>query len=252
MSPMRRARPAGRTLAAVGLALGLLLGPAAGSPDSRPAVAPGPRPAAAQEAQEAQDVREAPAPGPPAAADAPGGGGDGAGGGAPFSKEWAADVLAQAGVGLLRGLADGLQGQLGRVFRSDEGNFLTRTPPGASYASPAVVGLWGQVRAVANAALALVVLAGAFHLIAGRQLGAPGYEAGELLPRLAVAALLANTSLAWGGLAIEANNALCGLVLGGRPRCRVGTRRAPRRRWSPSWWRCWSTSSPPPCCASSC
>ena len=106
MSPMSPARPPGRTLAAVVLALGLTLGPTTGALDSPASVAPGPRTAAAQEAQEA--VREAPAPGPPAAADAQGAAGRR--GGAPLSKEWAADVLAQAGVGLLRGSRTGSRG----------------------------------------------------------------------------------------------------------------------------------------------
>ena len=37
-------------------------------------------------------------------------------------------------------------------------NFVTRTPPELSYANPAVVALWGTLRAAANAALAVVVL----------------------------------------------------------------------------------------------
>ena len=41
------------------------------------------------------------------------------------------------------------------------------------------------------------------------QIGSPYHEAMELVPRLVIGALLANTSLSWAQLAIDANNALC-------------------------------------------
>ena len=62
---------------------------------------------------------------------------------------------------------------------------------------------------VANAALVLVALWGGFNLIAREHLGAPYHEAMALFPRLVLGALLANTSLIWTQLAIDANNALC-------------------------------------------
>src|SRR5262249_21950267 len=96
-------------------------------------------------------------------------------------------------------------------------NFVTRTPPELSYASPAVVALWGTLRAVANAALAVVALWGGFDLMLRRHLGRPGGGAGELLPRLAVGALLANTSLWWGALAVDLNNALCAVAAVANP-----------------------------------
>jgi hypothetical protein len=96
-------------------------------------------------------------------------------------------------------------------------NFVTRTPPELSYANPAVLALWGTARAAANASLALVALWGGVLLMAHHQLGLPHFGAAALFPRLAVGALLANTSLWWTALAIELNNGLAGLVGLGDP-----------------------------------
>lgn len=94
-------------------------------------------------------------------------------------------------------------------FCCDSLNFVTRTPPDLSYASPTVLGLWRTSRAIANAALALVVLWGGFNVVVRDHLGSPYHAAMELFPRVALGALLANTSLLWGQLAIDANDALC-------------------------------------------
>jgi hypothetical protein len=126
-------------------------------------------------------------------------------------KGWAADVFTEVLTGLLRGVADAFRGTIDRVLRSDL-NFVTQTPAAGSYASPTVRALWEVVRGAANAALVLVALAAAYQLMVGEQIGAPYHGATELLPRLALGALLVNTSLGWGRVAIDANNALCGLV----------------------------------------
>ena len=68
------------------------------------------------------------------------------------------------------------------------------------------------MRTIANAALALVALWGGFNLIVREHLGSPYHEAMELFPRLVLGALLANTSLWWAQLAIDANNALCSAI----------------------------------------
>ena len=88
-------------------------------------------------------------------------------------------------------------------------NFITQTPPAGTYESPTVKTLWEAVRTVMNAGLALVALWGGFNLIVREQIGAPYHEAMELVPRLVIGALLANTSLSWAQLAIDVNNALC-------------------------------------------
>ncbi|GIW07529.1 MAG: hypothetical protein KatS3mg060_2334 [Dehalococcoidia bacterium] len=126
----------------------------------------------------------------------------------PDPKQWAADVFNQVLVDLLRGISDALRKVVGGVLGSSL-NFITQTPPAGTYASPTVQTLWGVVRTIANAALVLVALWGGFNLIVREQLGSPYHDAMELVPRLLVGALLANTSLSWAQLAIDANNALC-------------------------------------------
>ncbi|HZU07211.1 MAG TPA: conjugal transfer protein TrbL family protein [Chloroflexota bacterium] len=129
----------------------------------------------------------------------------------PDPKQWAADVFNQVLVTLIRGISDALRRVVGGVLGSAL-NFITQTPPAGSYASPTVQTLWGVVRAIANAALAVVAMWGGFNLLAREHLGSPYHDAMELFPRLALGALLANTSLAWAQLAIDLNNALCQAV----------------------------------------
>ena len=126
----------------------------------------------------------------------------------PDPKQWAADVFNQVLVDLLQGISNAIRGVVGSVLGSSL-NFITQTPPAGSYASPTVQTLWNVVRAIANGALALVALWGGFNLMVREQIGSPYHEAMELFPRLALGALLANTSLTWAQLAIDANNALC-------------------------------------------
>ncbi len=129
----------------------------------------------------------------------------------PDPKQWAGDVFSQVFVNLLQSIATGLRQIVSTVLNSQV-NVITRTPPEASYASATVQNLWGVMRTVANGALALAAMWAAFDLIAREQLGSPYHEAMEILPRLALGALLVNTSLSWAQLSIDANNALCGLV----------------------------------------
>ena len=129
----------------------------------------------------------------------------------PDPKNWAADVFKQVLVNLLRGISEALRKAVGGVLGSSL-NFITQTPPSGSYSNSTVRTLWGVVRGIANGALALVALWGGFNLIIRNQLGSPYHEAMELFPRLIVGALLVNTSLSWGQLAIDANNALCTVV----------------------------------------
>jgi hypothetical protein len=129
----------------------------------------------------------------------------------PDPKQWAAEVFNQVLVNLLRGIADALHKVVGAVLGSSL-NFITQTPPAGSYASPTVVALWSVVRRIANAGLALVAVWGGVNLILREHVGSPYHELMELVPRLVLGALLANTSLAWAQLAIDANNALCQAV----------------------------------------
>ncbi|HEU5421947.1 MAG TPA: conjugal transfer protein TrbL family protein [Nitrolancea sp.] len=93
-------------------------------------------------------------------------------------------------------------------------NVVSQTPPAGSYASGVVTVLWRVVRGAANALLVVVVVGGGLNVMLKDRIGAPYHEAAELLPRAAVGALLANTSLWLAQLAIDLNNGLCGLIGG--------------------------------------
>lgn len=129
----------------------------------------------------------------------------------PDPKEWAADVFQQVLVNMVQGLSAGLHQTVEHVVQSPL-NFISQTPPAGSYRSPTVQALWNAVRAIADAALVLIVLWGGFNLMAREHLGVPYDSIMELLPRVIIAALLANTSLVWMGLVIDANNALCSAI----------------------------------------
>jgi hypothetical protein len=148
----------------------------------------------------------------PVSSSAPAGGAPGAVGiSLPDPRQWAADVFNQVLINLLNGLAGALHAVVGAVLGSSL-NFITQTPPAGSYASPTVQALWGVTRGIANLALVLVAMAGGFNVIWRIQSGTTYDGVLELLPRLALGALLANTSLTWGQLAIDANNALCAAI----------------------------------------
>lgn len=126
----------------------------------------------------------------------------------PDPKTWAADIFSQVLVTFLRSIANGLHSLVTGVMSSSL-NFITRTPPAGSYDSPTVHTLWNVVRGVADAALVLVAVFAGFNVMARQHLGSPYHEAMEVIPRLILGALLVNTSLSWGQLAIDVNNALC-------------------------------------------
>ena len=126
----------------------------------------------------------------------------------PDPKQWAADVFSQVLVTFLQSIADGLRSLVNGVMGSSL-NFITQTPPAGSYNSRTVHSMWSIVRGIADAALVLVALFAGFNVMARQHLGSPYHDAMEVLPRLILGALLVNTSLSWGQLAIDLNNALC-------------------------------------------
>jgi hypothetical protein len=126
----------------------------------------------------------------------------------PDPRQWAADVFNQVMVSLLQGIANALHAVISAVLNSSL-NVISQTPPVATYSSPIVRQLWTVVRMIANAALVLAAAWGGFNLMAREHLGTEYHEMLVLLPRLAIGAALVNTSLSWGQLAIDANNALC-------------------------------------------
>lgn len=128
-------------------------------------------------------------------------------------RQWAAEVFTQVVVTLLNTIAAALKGIVAGILASPF-NFINQTPPAASYANPTVSQLESVVRAIADAALALVILVGGLNVIGREQLGVPYHGVLELFPRVFLGALLVNTSQWWTRLAIDANNALCGAIGG--------------------------------------
>jgi hypothetical protein len=112
---------------------------------------------------------------------------------------------------LFDGIAEALK-QMVDGLMSSQVNVITQTPPAASYNSSAVLSLWGMVRAIANAALALVAVWAGFDLMLREHIGSPYHEVAEILPRLVLGAVLVNTSLSWGQLVIDLENALSGAI----------------------------------------
>jgi hypothetical protein len=98
------------------------------------------------------------------------------------------------------------------LSNGNSGNIITRTPPELSYNSEAVRGLWGTLRIVGNAALAVVTAWGGLNLIVHPHIRAPYHGALELVPRVLLGGVLVNTSLDWGRFVIDLNNALCQAV----------------------------------------
>ncbi|HVC35395.1 MAG TPA: conjugal transfer protein TrbL family protein [Chloroflexota bacterium] len=129
----------------------------------------------------------------------------------PDPTQWATDVFNQVIMTVLRSLVDAIRSVVGSVLGGPL-NFITQTPAQGTYASPTVMALWNAVRLIADAGLAIVALWGGVTLIIHAQTGSPYHEAMELIPRLILGALLANTSLSWGQIAIDLNNALCDAV----------------------------------------
>jgi hypothetical protein len=89
------------------------------------------------------------------------------------------------------------------------GNLISQTPPGLSYDNEAVGVLWGTMRKVANAGLAVVTVWGGVNLMVHPHIRAPYHGALELVPRVLLSGILVNTSLDWGHFVIDLNNLLC-------------------------------------------
>jgi TrbL/VirB6 plasmid conjugal transfer protein len=120
---------------------------------------------------------------------------------------WATTVFNTALVGLARSTSTDVVGLMGWLLGN--GNVISQTPPGLSYDNAEVRQLWGALRGVANAGLALVAAVGGLSLMLNPHIRAPYHGALELVPRLLLGGLLVNTSLDWGHLVIDLNNALC-------------------------------------------
>lgn len=129
----------------------------------------------------------------------------------PDPRAWAAEVFNQVMVSMVQGLTDTLQRTVQTLMASPL-NFISRTPPEGSYASPTVIALWSVTRLIADGAVGLLAMWGGFSVMAHRQHGVPYHEVLELLPRLVLGMLLANTSLFLAQQVIDLNNGLCGVI----------------------------------------
>jgi len=88
--------------------------------------------------------------------------------------------------------------------------FLFCTNPEVTYAHPTVLLLWKAVWTVAVASLTLLLAWGGLSLIMREHINPRWATWRELMPRLAIATLTASTSLWWGSLVIDLNNAIIG------------------------------------------
>ena len=129
----------------------------------------------------------------------------------PDPSQWVQQALSAAllaiGSGLLGALRNVLDWAMG--LHTSSFNFISLTPPGGTYQSTAVVGLWHWSVGVMDAALALLAMWGGYNVMVRHHLGVRYHAALEFLPRLALAALAANLSLLFASFFIDFNNALC-------------------------------------------
>lgn len=129
-------------------------------------------------------------------------------------REWAADILdavisaiGRSVLEALRGFIDWATGLNGSSF-----NFVTQTPAAGTYDSVTVRSLWDFTRALANAALAIIVMWGGFNVVVKEHTRSPYHSVMELLPRVMLAALAVNLTLELARLLVDLNNAFAGAV----------------------------------------
>jgi hypothetical protein len=128
---------------------------------------------------------------------------------------WLRDLVPQIVASFLGGLISGIGGAITQ-FPNDV-NFLTRTPERLSYDNDLVKLFISATQALANGLLVVVTLIGGFNVMFRPYLGSSYAGALELAPRLLLGAVLANTASWWGRLAIDVNNAACGVFGAGPP-----------------------------------
>jgi hypothetical protein len=121
--------------------------------------------------------------------------------------DWATAMFNAALVGLGRSTTTDVVSFMGWLLGN--GNIISQTPPGLSYDSEIVGRLWGSLRTVANAGLAVVTVWGGVNRMVNPHIRAPYHGALELVPRLVLSGILINTSLDWGHFVVDLNNALC-------------------------------------------
>lgn len=119
-------------------------------------------------------------------------------------------VMALLGDGLQNGIKTG-EALVGAIATSPV-NIYTRTPPELTYAHPAIIEMFGQLRLVALGILAfLLVIAGFVHMV-GPVMGSQ-LPLRQLAIRTAFAVTVSTTALMWGALFIDAVNRLDAVIM---------------------------------------
>ena len=90
-------------------------------------------------------------------------------------------------------------------------NFLTHTPENLSYNNDLVRQFQTAVQVLADGLLGVAVLVSGYNVMLRPYLGLSSSGAREVLPRLVLGAILINTAAWWCRLAIDVNNAMCGV-----------------------------------------
>lgn len=121
--------------------------------------------------------------------------------------------LQQTITGILTSVVSGLADDFGDAIVSflNQVNFLTRTPENLSYNNDLVRQYVSATQALADGLLAVVVLVSGYNVMLRPHMGATYVGAREMLPRVLLGAILINTAAWWCRLAIDVNNAACGV-----------------------------------------
>jgi hypothetical protein len=106
---------------------------------------------------------------------------------------------------------DGVRQGLQRLV--DDANLVTNTAADWTYRQSTVVALQHAVQVMSNAMLALLIFWMGLNVLLHPQLGGSYLEVHEAIPRLVLAAGLANSAGHWTALAIDFNNAACAQLL---------------------------------------
>jgi len=115
------------------------------------------------------------------------------------------NILTDFLTGLAANFGDAIVGFINQV------NFLTHTPEDLSYKDDLVKQFVTATQVLADGLLAVVVLVSGYNIMLRPYMGGTYAGALEFLPRLLLGGILINTAAWWCRLAIDANNAACGV-----------------------------------------
>ncbi len=157
---------------------------------------------------------------PPVAQAQSAAGGDTGGGGGPTCLlgplcgigdlgTWLQQTITRIVTDLLNGILKGFVDAIVRFI--DDINFLTRTPENLSYNNDLVKQFQTAIQVIADGLLGVAVMVAGYNVMLRPYTGSSASGAREVLPRLLLGAILVNTAAWWCRLAIDANNAMCGV-----------------------------------------